>query len=845
MIRECRSQRQQNCWQAADAIVTKIKSPTSFAKKTAIRGNGPSVGQRAALREFRQHSQQRGWLPFEHSFKVTEIKHPYVEPKEEDNEDIASSAQTMFAAIFEANKKGEDEVRKRFEAARADRLILVASQKATAMAAAGVDSCMAALVMAEEMIRESASRIDYATRDALDTAHEAVADVMHSIRRAHAAMKRAAAHFVKEENNPEGQHTQNADFEVHRTLRTDPADMMEALVFGRAPLGSVVAESYFPTKFQAMVEHRKAIHTPKWSRKRTEQMRQRLQRFYFSEQEVLALRHFFAEAGGWGRGRAGPWTHKGGWADPKRCVCSRDTVFGLTVVKPPRNGNYDHLGNGVKANGSPKAGGRRKDAPVPPSSFGAVSHLHLQHNNLCGWISSELRSFKHLCSLDLSRNHLFTGFSAHSSDYDEHHIADYTTGISDATRDRLRLPTDLFTSLKALERCLLNDNHLSGPLPSFAGLLELHDLDLSNNQFEGQVPPFVQLFEGCNKLVRVDLSHNKLRGRPFMAMEGADCGGYGQEEEEQQQQQQQQQQQWDGVQWGQQRPQQMHGRRSDKGRGNKGISAYSQMKAGTKGLRTLASTRAAAKDVWASARPHSANATSSPAALGHAVAAEGNGYTIQPRTIITQSATATAASMVRQQRQQTRSLSLSSAQQTHQVQAWGQQRPSTAGSYATKARSKFGSARIKVGQLDPPSPSQAPKPILLPSPFGASANTLVCLCLSHNRFEGQLPSMLSMLELERLDFSHNCFDGPLPQYGGCKSLRALDLSCNQLDSILPNEAGLQQAKTAAEAAAIALVKGDLKTQYPRLRRIDLRENKLPGPERAAIARRFGQLVRME
>jgi hypothetical protein len=108
--------------------------------------------------------------------------------------------------------------------------------------------------------------------------------------------------------------------------------------------------------------------------------------------------------------------------------------------------------------------------------------------------------------------------------------------------------------------------------------------------------------------------------------------------------------------------------------------------------------------------------------------------------------------------------------------------------------------------------------------------------------------MLSMQELEKVDLSHNRFQGPLPRFDGCVKLRILDLSSNCLDSILrrPQDGkGDQRVQFATEAAASALVKGDLQIQYPRLRRIDLCDNMLSGPERAAISRRFEQRIQTE
>ncbi|CAK9140590.1 unnamed protein product [Ilex paraguariensis] len=69
------------------------------------------------------------------------------------------------------------------------------------------------------------------------------------------------------------------------------------------------------------------------------------------------------------------------------------------------------------------------------------------------------------------------------------------------------IPNDNFAGMKSMRRVYLADNQFTGKIPvSLAELPKLVDLELQNNQFEGQIPDFRQ------KDLVVNVANNRLEG---------------------------------------------------------------------------------------------------------------------------------------------------------------------------------------------------------------------------------------------------------------------------------------------------------------------------------------------
>ncbi|KAI3519833.1 hypothetical protein L1887_09049 [Cichorium endivia] len=107
--------------------------------------------------------------------------------------------------------------------------------------------------------------------------------------------------------------------------------------------------------------------------------------------------------------------------------------------------------------------------------------LDLSQNNLSGVLPQEIGSLKNLGALDLSENHLSgelpSGFSSCISLQFLYLSNNFFKGS---------IP-ESFSSLKALEYVNISRNNFSGHIPTYFQKFPLEDLDLSYNDFEGEV----------------------------------------------------------------------------------------------------------------------------------------------------------------------------------------------------------------------------------------------------------------------------------------------------------------------------------------------------------------------
>ncbi|XP_045827840.1 LRR receptor-like serine/threonine-protein kinase RGI3 [Trifolium pratense] len=142
-----------------------------------------------------------------------------------------------------------------------------------------------------------------------------------------------------------------------------------------------------------------------------------------------------------------------------------------------------------------------------PSVIGNLRSLKLFYawkNKVTGKIPNSLSECKDLQSLDLSYNNL-TG-----SIPKQLFVLKNLTQLMLLSNDLEGfIPTDI-GNCTSLNRLRLNQNRLVGNIPSeIANLKSLNFLDLNNNHLVGEIPPTLSR---CQNLEFIDLSHNKLSG---------------------------------------------------------------------------------------------------------------------------------------------------------------------------------------------------------------------------------------------------------------------------------------------------------------------------------------------
>ncbi|XP_028111578.1 probable LRR receptor-like serine/threonine-protein kinase At3g47570 [Camellia sinensis] len=142
-----------------------------------------------------------------------------------------------------------------------------------------------------------------------------------------------------------------------------------------------------------------------------------------------------------------------------------------------------------------------------PSSLGNCQNLlslRLDQNNLSGTIPRELLRVSSLSiSLNLARNHLFGSLSTEVGNLKN-------LGELDISEDRLsgEIPSSL-GSCSSLESLYLQENSFQGSIPlQLESLRGIQNIDLSQNNLSGKIPTFLEKFS----LMNLNLSFNDFEG---------------------------------------------------------------------------------------------------------------------------------------------------------------------------------------------------------------------------------------------------------------------------------------------------------------------------------------------
>ncbi|XP_059066122.1 LRR receptor-like serine/threonine-protein kinase GSO2 [Cryptomeria japonica] len=142
-----------------------------------------------------------------------------------------------------------------------------------------------------------------------------------------------------------------------------------------------------------------------------------------------------------------------------------------------------------------------------PAWFGDLStlaDLYMSHNNLQGELPSTF-DITYYSQIYLDDN-MLTGSVPVPS------VPASILDVLDLSQNRYTgfIPVEIGSLLPAIQFLLYSQNDLRGDIPTSIGLMQdLQDLDLSDNNFEGKIPP---ILTNCSALKRLNLANNKLSG---------------------------------------------------------------------------------------------------------------------------------------------------------------------------------------------------------------------------------------------------------------------------------------------------------------------------------------------
>lgn len=145
--------------------------------------------------------------------------------------------------------------------------------------------------------------------------------------------------------------------------------------------------------------------------------------------------------------------------------------------------------------------------------LGELQTVNLSRNSLSGAIPSGISNLTKLRVLNLECNQLYGSIPRTISNLE--FLMELQLGNNSLSGDIPRMPQRLSTALN------LSSNRFSGPIPKTLNLPQLEILDLSHNEFTGEVPGF---FYGMSSLSHLILSYNQLSGvlpnfRPWLILD--------------------------------------------------------------------------------------------------------------------------------------------------------------------------------------------------------------------------------------------------------------------------------------------------------------------------------------
>ncbi|KAK2636922.1 hypothetical protein Ddye_031714 [Dipteronia dyeriana] len=144
-----------------------------------------------------------------------------------------------------------------------------------------------------------------------------------------------------------------------------------------------------------------------------------------------------------------------------------------------------------------------------PSSIGNLSllqQLHLENNKLSGVVPSSIQNLKQLTTLNLSKNDL--NGSIPEQIFNIPHLS---ISLNLAQNHLVGSIPQNIGNLKVLTEFDVSDNNLSGEIPNEIGLCSSFEyLNLEGNFFNGSIPPSMRSLRGIRQM---DLSRNNLSGQ--------------------------------------------------------------------------------------------------------------------------------------------------------------------------------------------------------------------------------------------------------------------------------------------------------------------------------------------
>ncbi|KAA8517618.1 hypothetical protein F0562_015092 [Nyssa sinensis] len=143
--------------------------------------------------------------------------------------------------------------------------------------------------------------------------------------------------------------------------------------------------------------------------------------------------------------------------------------------------------------------------PIPKSfsNLNSVKHLHLNNNSISGQIPSELSNLSSLFHLLLDNNNLSGYLPKEFSKFADLRILQ----LDNNNFIGAKIPAS-YGNLLTLVKLSLRNCSLEGAVPDFSRMPNLHYLDLSRNQFTGNIPSN----KLSNNMTTIILSDNHLNG---------------------------------------------------------------------------------------------------------------------------------------------------------------------------------------------------------------------------------------------------------------------------------------------------------------------------------------------